>query len=599
VLGNAAENGGMPAGAVPADAVAGGVVPGEAAPSGAVPGEAQPDAAGAGALGAADDVSAGAAMATLMAVAARTAWTIRCIAVGYVAVQVAIWHSFFAAHPLRLLGPIAAVACAAAVAVRLRRSQPARPSSRPGRWPPWPGALRPAAGGRAVPSGERRPRPGGRRPGELQPGELQPGELQPGELGNPGGARSQPGWRRSAPGWRLATLDTLVVAALALGAWWCVPPAMQGDTSSWLYIAVVSQMIVPAWFAPTAVLIPLAALSAGAFWAGAARAAPAHLGASSPAAGAANVLATAAAAWCALALLRRRARAADTALAQADAQSRAEYVELTLSTERREHERLLHDTVLNTLTALGRGSGGLGGGGLAADLDQVAAARCQHDVTLIEHALGVAGDAAGPAGGDLLIAVQAVAAEMRARGLIVHVRGADDASPGPASPGPASPGPAVPGPSSVAGPAVLAGPGLRVPDPVATALAFAVREALAHVARHAGTAEAWMAVSPVLEAGSGRPGVEVTVRDRGAGFDPAQVDPTRLGLRRSILERVSDWGGQATIQSAPGAGTVVTVTWRASADPALAGPALHGAALSGPVLNGPALNGPASGGGPC
>jgi signal transduction histidine kinase len=582
----------VPAGTVPAGAVPAGAVPAEAVPAGAVP--------------------AGAAMATLMAVAARTAWTVRSIAVGYVAVQVAIWHSFFAAHPLRLLGPIVAAACAAAVGVRLRRSQPGRPPSRPGRWRPWPGGLRPPAGARAAPSRERHPRPGELQPGELQPGDLQPGELQPGDLqpgdlqpgalqagelqpGDPDGAGSQPGWWRSAPGWRLATLDTVVVAALALGAWWCVPPAMQGDTSSWLYIAVISQMIVPAWFAPTAVLIPLAALSAGAFWAGAARAAPAHLGASSPAAGAANVLATAAAAWCALALLRRRARAADTALAQADAESRAEYVELTLSTERREHERLLHDTVLNTLTALGRGSGGLGGGGLggggldgggldggglAADLDQVAAAaRCQHDVTLIEHALGVAGDAAGLGGGDLLIAVEAVAAEMRARGLAVHVSSADHARPGPAR---------------VAGPGVPAGPGLHVPDPVATALAFAVREALANVARHAGTAEAWVAVSPVPEAGSGRGGVEVTVRDHGAGFDPAQVDPTRLGLRRSILERVSDWGGQATIQSAPGAGTVVTVTWRAPADPALAG-----SALDGPAPAGPAPDGPASGSGPC
>jgi signal transduction histidine kinase len=609
----------VPAETALADAVAGGAVPGEAVPSGVVtsgvvppgvvPGENRP---GSTALGAAETVPAGAAMATLMAVAARTAWTIRCIAIGYVAVQVAIWHSFFAAHPLRLLGPIVAVACAAAVAVRLRRSQPARPPSRPGRWRPWPGGLRAAAGGRAVPSGERRPWPGGPRlaaggravpseerrpwPSGRRPSGRRPGELQPGDAG---GSRSQPGWWRSAPDWRLAALDTVVVAALALGAWWCVPPAMQGDTSSWLYIAVVSQMIVPAWFAPTVVLIPLAALSAGAFWAGAARAAPAHLGASSPAAGAANVLATAAAAWCALALLRRRARTADTALAQADAQSRTEYVELTLSTERREHERLLHDTVLNTLTALGRGSGGLDGGGLAADLDQVAAARCQHDVTLIEHALGVAGDAVGPAGGDLLIAVQAVAAEMRARGLTVHVRRADDASPGPADPGPA-----VPSPASVAGPAVTTGPGWHVPDPVATALAFAVREALANVARHAGTAEAWVAVSPVPESGSGRDGVEVTVRDRGAGFDPAQVDPTRLGLRRSILERVSDWGGQATIQSAPGAGTVVTVTWRAPADPALAGPAVGGPAVGGPALSGAALSGavlndPASGDGPC
>jgi signal transduction histidine kinase len=354
---------------------------------------------------------------------------------------------------------------------------------------------------------------------------------------------------------------------------------MQGDTSSWLYIAVISQMIVPAWFAPAVALAPLTVVSAGAFWIGAARAAPARLGATSPAAAAANVVATAAVAWCALWLLRRRARAADAALTRADAESRADYVELTLSTERREHERLLHDTVLNTLTALGRDGAGQGCAGPAEDLDQAAAAaRCQHDITLIEHALGGARDAAGPAGGGLLIAIEAVAAEMGARGLTVHVAVGPGDVPLSAGPAPDEPAPVglVPvGPVPV-GPVLAlaerAGPGAEIPDAVATALAFAVREALANVARHAGTAEAWVEMSAV--AGAGRGGVEVTVRDRGAGFDLARVDPARLGLRRSIVERVADWGGQAAVHSAPGEGTVVTLRWLAPA--AVAG-ALPGA----------------------
>jgi signal transduction histidine kinase len=453
--------GAIPGPAVPAELVsdaaisAGPILAGEGAGSGSLP--------------------AGAAMATLLAVAARTAWTIRCIAIGYIVIQVVIWHSFFTARPERLAGPAVAVLCAAAVAARLRWSQ---------------------------------------------------------------------------PGWRLATLDTAAAAALALGAWWCVPPAMQGDTASWLYIAVVSQMIVPAWFAPAPAVVPLTVVSAAAFWIGAARAAPASLGGTSPAAAAANVVATAAVAWSALWLLRRRARTADAALARADAESRADFVELTLSTERREHERLLHDTVLNTLTALGRDGARPGGAGQADDLDQTAAAaRCQHDITLIEHALGAASDAVGPAGGGLLIAVEAVAAEMRARGLTVHVA--------------AGPAPAVP---------ERPGPVAEIPDAVATALAFAVREALANVARHAGTAEAWVEISALI--GGGPAGVEVTVRDHGAGFDPARVDPARLGLRRSILERVADWGGQAAVYSAPGEGTVVTLRWLAPA--AVAG-ALPGA----------------------
>jgi hypothetical protein len=47
---------------------------------------------------------------------------------------------------------------------------------------------------------------------------------------------------------------------LALGAGQCVPPAMRGDTASWLYIALVVQVIVPAWFAP-GWLLALVALS--------------------------------------------------------------------------------------------------------------------------------------------------------------------------------------------------------------------------------------------------------------------------------------------------------------------------------------------------
>jgi signal transduction histidine kinase len=92
-----------------------------------------------------------------------------------------------------------------------------------------------------------------------------------------------------------------------------------------------------------------------------------------------------------------------------------------------------------------------------------------------------------------------------------------------------------------------------------------VREALVNVLRHAGTGEAWVAVRPGpassgdVAAGSG--GVVVTVRDTGAGFDTGRVDALRLGLRRSIAERVEDYGGRATIWSAPGEGTLVTLQW--------------------------------------
>src|SRR5713226_10582484 len=78
------------------------------------------------AAGASCRAAAGPAMTTLRSVAARIALTIRCIAIAYIAVQVVIWHSFYAADPWRLAGPATAVVWAAAIVASLRR-----------RWPAW------------------------------------------------------------------------------------------------------------------------------------------------------------------------------------------------------------------------------------------------------------------------------------------------------------------------------------------------------------------------------------------------------------------------------------------------------------------------------
>ena len=76
-------------------------------------------------------------------------------------------------------------------------------------------------------------------------------------------------------------------------------------------------------------------------------------------------------------------------------------------------------------------------------------------------------------------------------------------------------------------------------------LAAAAREAMLNAARHAGGE-----VSVYLE---GSPdAVDVYVRDRGPGFDPAKVAPGRLGVRESIVGRMRRAGGSATVR--PGAG---------------------------------------------
>ncbi|QTX03693.1 ATP-binding protein [Agromyces archimandritae] len=80
-------------------------------------------------------------------------------------------------------------------------------------------------------------------------------------------------------------------------------------------------------------------------------------------------------------------------------------------------------------------------------------------------------------------------------------------------------------------------------------LAAATREAMLNAARHAGGE-----VSVYLEGGPDR--VDVFVRDRGPGFDPAGVPGDRLGVRESIVGRMRRAGGSATV--APGAGGVGT-----------------------------------------
>lgn len=76
-------------------------------------------------------------------------------------------------------------------------------------------------------------------------------------------------------------------------------------------------------------------------------------------------------------------------------------------------------------------------------------------------------------------------------------------------------------------------------------LAAAAREAMLNAARHAGGE-----VSVYLE-GSSR-SVDVWIRDRGPGFDPAAVPADRLGVRESIIGRMRRAGGTATVR--PGAG---------------------------------------------
>ena len=337
--------------------------------------------------------------------------------------------------------------------------------------------------------------------------------------------------RRRWPSPFLACVDSGFYLALALTAQECVPPTIRDDTFSWVVISMSGQLIIPAWYAPGSLAVLLTLVAPAAYWLGDVMQPDTN---TRTVAGAAMVLIVVGLVHN---LGRRelygRAEAADATLDAAAQSASEQYAVLARNIERREHERLLHDTVLNTLTALARDG---------ADDPIRAVSRCRQDVSLIEDALGDQANLAAGAGreyGDLADAVLAVVADLRGRGLSVHVDIDREEEP-------------------------------VVPPRVTAAVANATREALSNVAAHAGTGEASVQVRQTASALDADVPcrVEVTVRDRGAGFDLDRIDRTRLGLRRSIAERIADCGGQAAVWSTPGHGTVVRISWPA---PAIAG----------------------------
>ena len=101
----------------------------------------------------------------------------------------------------------------------------------------------------------------------------------------------------------------------------------------------------------------------------------------------------------------------------------------------------------------------------------------------------------------------------------------------------------------------LFGQSKPLPVAVARAVAAATHEALTNVARHAD------AENTRVEVVQGHGSTRVRITDDGRGFDPARRPADRMGVGRSILQRLDDVGGHAEITSAPGQGTTVDLCW--------------------------------------
>ena len=247
--------------------------------------------------------------------------------------------------------------------------------------------------------------------------------------------------RRHRPALQFVCADTAVFAVLAFGAAWCVPAAIRGEAGSWLFILVTTQAVLPLWLAPRALSLSLAVIPVIAFGLGTALAPASRLVGTDPRQASLILLFVVVAVhYLVRRMLCGRAMKADAALAAAHQEACDQYVILSDTLERREQDRLMHDTILNTMTAIARS------GGAPAAISQ-----CQQDIALLESALRETGGtapggtaAAGRPGAGLVAAIEAVVIEKRARGLAVdlEVTGGVAAESGRQEPAPA-PGPVV------------------------------------------------------------------------------------------------------------------------------------------------------------
>lgn len=203
------------------------------------------------------------------------------------------------------------------------------------------------------------------------------------------------------------------------------------------------------------------------------------------------------------------ARASHAALAES----------MRLDAARAERDRLartVHDGVLQTLAFINRRAGDLGGE--AARLGAMAGEQERILRTLVSQT-------------DLAEVGRAVSGDADLRALLRHVEGEGVQLVSPADP-------------------------VLLPRRVADELVAAVEAALDNVRQHAGTeARAWVLVDADDDE------VAVTVRDSGAGVPPGRLeeaaDQGRLGVSSSILGRLADLGGTATVTSGPTGGTTV------------------------------------------
>ena len=92
-----------------------------------------------------------------------------------------------------------------------------------------------------------------------------------------------------------------------------------------------------------------------------------------------------------------------------------------------------------------------------------------------------------------------------------------------------------------------------LPSDVLDAFLLALAECLENVRRHSGVTEAHVTIT------DDETTVRAMITDSGVGFELDDVDSARLGLKESVVGRLKEVGGSARLFSSPGSGTTVVL----------------------------------------
>lgn len=205
---------------------------------------------------------------------------------------------------------------------------------------------------------------------------------------------------------------------------------------------------------------------------------------------------------------------------------RAERQASETEAQRRQSARLLHDTVLATLTLLAHSGVGVA--------EKVLRAQAGGDAQLLRQLRlgddGLAQDAATASPGSALtsavddaflgMTLESVKARFERIGLEVSWHGTGQ---------------------------------VLLPGDVLDAFLLALAECLENVRRHAGVTDAHVTITDDDST------VRAMVTDSGVGFNVKDIDSARLGLKDSVIGRLGEVGGTARLFSSPGSGTTVVL----------------------------------------